>query len=236
MEGFEYVDIFATKGIEYLVVIAFLFILVFFWRWLNRPVVADIKSRDLNKNKISLIDWFYLADNFYYHQGHSWVAPSRGDVVTIGIDDFAQKLLGKPSALSLPKIGSMLKQGDKGIELKIDSKSIDILSPVEGEVLEINEEVINSPELINMDPYNKGWLLRVRVPQLRTNLRNLLSGNLAKAWMQNAVDKVSQKFSSDFGIVLQDGGVLISGFAKEISPEKWDQLAQELLVTYNALD
>ena len=229
MEGSQYVDIFATKGIEYIIVIVFLLSLVYFLRFLNRPARVSSSSNVPDKSQHTLVDWFYLAENFYYHQGHSWTVPENNSVVRVGMDDFAQKLLGKPNKVNLPQIGSKIEQGNVGWQLQIDSKSIDMLSPVNGEVVEVNEEILNSPELINDDPYEKGWLLKIKVPKLETNLKNLLTGKLARAWMEDTVDKLSEKTTGNIGVALQDGGVPITGFIKEISSDDWEEFANEFL-------
>jgi len=229
MEGFKYVDIFATKGVEYLLVLAFLGVLVFFWRWMSR--LSSTKEKISKGKGISLIDWFYLNNDYFYHQGHSWVAPDSKEIVTVGVDDFTQKFLGKPVKISVPKIGDQIKQGEKSMQFQIDSKSIDILSPVDGEVIEINKKAIDTPDLVNKEPYNDGWLLKVRVPKMSKNLKNLLSGKIAKAWMEDTVEQISKTMTADVGIVMQDGGVPISGFVKEISKEKWEDIAKEFLLT-----
>jgi len=231
MEGSQYVDIFATKGIEYLIVIVFLLTLVIFWRFLNRPAPSSGKPVAVENLRTSLIDWFYLADDFFYHQGHSWIAVENNNVVRVGVDDFAQKLIGKPTKVHLPKIGSQIFQGNVGWQLQIDSKSIDILSPVNGEVVGVNEEILKSPEIINEDPYQNGWLLKVKVPKLESNKKNLLSGNMAKVWMEQTVNTLSEKLTGNIGVFLQDGGVPITGFIKEISPEDWDDFTSEFLFT-----
>jgi len=230
MEGFEYVDIFATKGLEYLAVIAFLITLIVFWRFLNRTE-TPVKTIIPERIKTTLIDWFYLADDFLYHQGHSWAKPENKGVVLVGVDDFAQKLLGKPTGIRLPKVGSQIVQGEKGWKLQFDGKSINILSPVNGKVVEINKDIIHEPELLNKDPYQKGWLLKVKPSKLKTDEKNLLSGALAKAWIEDIVNRLSTRITGDFGVVLQDGGLPITGFAKEMSPIDWDKLAREFLLT-----
>ena len=231
MEGFKYVDIFATKGIEYIVAIAFLIMLVWFWRWINRTSVAASTVNEDQMNRVSLVDWFRLADNFYYHQGHSWVNPGSEGVLRVGIDDFAQKLLGTPAKIELPIVGSTVRQGEKSIQIQIDGKSIDVLSPVDGEVMAVNEEAIGSPELINQDPYEKGWLFKVKSDKMEQNKKNLLSGKVARAWIEDTVDKLSSTISGNYGVVLQDGGTITYGFVKELAPDKWDEVAGEFLLT-----
>jgi len=228
MEGFTYVDLFATKGIEYILVIGFLIIFIIYWKFLSRTPVESLK---MPSNSRAGGEWFHLAKNVYYHPGHSWVRPEKNDIVKVGIDDFAQKLLGKADSLVLPEVNFHLEQGDIGWKVQSDSKLIDILSPVHGEVIAVNEDALKSPELLEHDPYDKGWLLKVRVPKMKTNLRNLLSGKLAVVWMENTIQTLREKMAGDLGMVMQDGGLPVSGFARAMSPEKWDEIAAEFLLT-----
>jgi glycine cleavage system H protein len=230
MEGFSYVDLFATKGIEYVLVIAFLVAFIIYWRYLNRPIKAKIKL--VRNSRSTMIGWFNLVKNAYYHPGHTWVIPEDKNFVKVGMDDFAQKLLGQPDSLELPKLNSRIEQGDIGWRIQSDSKSIDILSPISGEVIAVNEAVLNSPELMEKEPYGKGWLLKVKVSNMKPKLKNLFSGNLALAWMENSVQTLRQKMAGDLGMVMQDGGLPVSGFAKAISPDKWEEIASEFLLTH----
>jgi len=230
MDGSGYVDIFATKGIEYLMVIVFLMMLVVFWRALTRsPRVAVAQVQGARPAGPQA--WFDLAEGLFYHQGHTWAAPEEDGVVRVGLDDFAQKLLGVAQSVDVPGVGSTVEQGEKGVKLCVDSKSIEVLSPVGGEVLAINEEVLRSPGLINEDPYGKGWLFKVRVPRLSANLRNLLSGRLARVWMDGTVKSLKRRMEGDLGPVLQDGGVPVIGIAKELSPDEWEDVAADFLHT-----
>jgi glycine cleavage system H lipoate-binding protein len=185
----------------------------------------------------SLSDWFRLASGYFYHQGHSWAKKDSPNLVRVGIDDFAQKLLGEASEIHLPELGSQLEQGEKGIRLQFDTEtpgwniSIDLLSPVSGEVVEINKEVLNSTSLINQSPYENGWLFKVKTNKMKNNFKNLLSGSLAKSWMEDTVKKIGASMSGDKGLVFQDGGQMISGFAKELAPDAWDLYARKFLLT-----
>ena len=185
----------------------------------------------LNKIKTSLVDWFSIADDYYYHQGHTWAAPENKETIRVGVDDFAQKLVGKAASMDLPKIGDKLGQGEAGWKMTIDSKTISMLSPVSGEVIAVNQKVLDDPDLVNKEPYKDGWLFKVKTNKLQTNLKNLLSGKLAKAWMEDTVDRVGGSLTAQSGLVMQDGGQMISGFAKEIDPEHWDEFAGKFLLT-----
>ncbi len=231
MEGFKYVDIFATKGVEYLVAITFLIMLIYFWRWLNQSSKKDAVQAVPHTNRVSLVDWFKMDDSLYYHQGHSWARPEKDGMIRVGIDDFAQKLLGKPAKLSLPSVGTTLQQGKNGFKLHIDGKKIDILSPVNGEVVAVNDKVIQTPDLLNKNPYDEGWLLEVKSEKTESNIKNLLKGKIARAWIEDTVDKLSRRISGNYGVVLQDGGTITNGFIKELAPDNWEQVAGEFFLT-----
>jgi glycine cleavage system H lipoate-binding protein len=175
--------------------------------------------------------WFSLAKNYFYHQGHSWAIPEEKDVVKVGVDDFAQKLIGKPGKILVPQVGAQLEQGENGWQFEIDNKKIAMLSPVTGKVLAVNEQAIKNPELLIQDPYGEGWLMKVRVPRIKSNLKNLLSGRLAQPWMQDTVHQLRGTLSGELGTVMQDGGAPVSGFAKEVFPDKWEGYVKSFLKT-----
>ena len=225
-----YVDIFATKGLEYVLVIVFLTSLVLFWRLLNRPGRAVRGSAPAGAQGQPTVEWFALADDRYYHQGHSWVRPDGETMALVGVDDFAQRLLGLADEILVPGPGTQVKQGEKAWKLRFGTRYLDLLSPVEGEIVEVNEKVLRSPHLLNEDPYGEGWVARVRSSRLGANLKNLMKGRLAGWWMQEAVRSLREVMSTNPTPVLQDGGVPVSGLAKAISADHWEEIAQEFLL------
>ncbi len=224
MEGFTFVDIFATKHIEYLLVIGFLLLFIPFWRLLNRPARAVFEAAERIVPAIS--EWFRLPEEMYYHLGHSWAVPEGGNVVKVGVDDFAQKLVGKINAIQMPNLGSTIHQGDKGWTLEVDSKALDMLSPVDGKVVAINEELVNSPENINKDPYNS-WLMKVEAPRFSVDKKQLLSGTMAKKWMEGVRENLLSRMNYNLGLVYQDGGLLVDGMARNLDREKWDDIVKD---------
>jgi glycine cleavage system H lipoate-binding protein len=153
--------------------------------------------------------------------------PESGDVVKVGMDDFAQKLVGKIDGIQFPQVGSRVRQGEKGWSLLAASKSIDMLSPVDGEIVEINKSLLSSPESIGKDPYGQSWLMKVKTPKISVNLKNLLSGALARKWMDGVRESLLARMNYNLGVVSQDGGVLVDGIAKNLDRERWDEIARE---------
>lgn len=231
MESFSFIDIFATKGLEYLFVIVFLVLLVLFLVYLEKP---SRKAKRLSqRSPLASSYWFRFFQGLSYFQGHTWARQDGPEVAKIGMDDFAQLLIGKPKAIRLPEVGTSLEQGEVGWSLQVDSKSIDMLSPVTGKVIAVNEEVLKNPGLVNQDPFQSGWLLKVQTPSKTSTkeFKNLLSGKLALSWLEQTVDALQEKISGSLGPVLLDGGAPVSGFAKNLSPERWEDIASEFFLT-----
>lgn len=114
-----------------------------------------------------------VPKNLKYTKGHTWVKVD-GDVATVGITDFAQERLGSILLFELADEGSVVTQGQPFGTVESDKATSDVMAPVSGEVTEINEEIVNAPELANDDPYGDGWVLKVRLGDLN-ELDNLMS-------------------------------------------------------------
>ncbi len=225
----RYIEIFATKGAEYIFVIGFLLLLIFFWRFLNAPGKPRNAGTEPAGASFLPNPQFRIAEGYFYHQGHSWAVPERQDVARVGIDDFAQQLLGEPAKVDLPQIGSRIEQGEKAWKLWIDSKSVDILSPVEGEVVAVNTEAIQTPALLNRDPYGSGWLVKVKIPNINKNLRNLMSGDLAMVWMKETADALEHRIQGSIGKPFKAASAPFDGIARNFFPDNWDKFAAKFL-------
>jgi len=95
-----------------------------------------------------------------YSKEHEWVRV-EGERATVGITDYAQEQLGDIVYLDLPKVGTAVRQSEKLGEIESVKAVSDFFSPLSGEVTELNEEVVKSPELVNQDPFGRGWLLEL---------------------------------------------------------------------------
>ncbi len=97
-----------------------------------------------------------------YTKDHEWVK-IEGDVATIGITDFAQKELGDIVYVEVETIGENIRAGEVFGTVEAVKTVSDLFMPVSGEILEFNEELESSPELVNSDPYTSGWMVKVRI-------------------------------------------------------------------------
>jgi glycine cleavage system H lipoate-binding protein len=149
----------------------------------------------------------------------------------VGLDAFAASLVGRPDSLHLPSLGERIGAGSPGWSLRFGSKEIPMLSPVAGEVVEINPQIPSDPGLCVDDPYGDGWLFELEVSDRRSALAPLLSGTAARDWTDRCVGSLQRRISPALGTVLQDGGLPISGIARAVDPEGWEHLATEFLLT-----
>ena len=103
-----------------------------------------------------------FPENLKYTSDHEWVKID-GDIATVGITDFAQDALGDIVFIELPKPGDKV-QKDKSVAVVESVKSVsDVLAPVSGEIVEVNEEIEAAPEKVNTNPYESGWMFRIRL-------------------------------------------------------------------------
>jgi glycine cleavage system H lipoate-binding protein len=174
---------------------------------------------------------YQMPESLHYHPGHTWARPLDADTVLVGVDDFARRLIGSPQTVRVPARGDWLHQGGRAFALKLDGKTAELVSPVEGEVVEVNHEVAQKPSLAGEDPYGRGWVLKVKAPNLAANLRNLLSGRLARRWMEDSREALELRLMAFSGSVLQDGGEPIHELSRHLASEEWTRLTSEFFLT-----
>jgi glycine cleavage system H protein len=114
-----------------------------------------------------------IPEDLSYTKEHEWVAGLEdGLIATIGITAFAAEALGDVVYVQLPEVGSTIEPGDSIGEVESTKSVSEIFTPVGGEVVEVNQSLVDDPSLANNDPYGEGWMFRVRV---EGNAEDLLS-------------------------------------------------------------
>ena len=103
-----------------------------------------------------------FPENITYTEDHEWIRVD-GDVGTVGITEYAQEELGDIVFVELPKPGKQIKQGESFGTIEAVKAVSDLYAPVSGEVIEVNPALEKTPEVINSDPYGKGWMLKMRI-------------------------------------------------------------------------
>jgi glycine cleavage system H protein len=167
-----------------------------------------------------------LISEPYYHPTHSW-ARITDDCVTVGADEFAERVLGTVERIEVAPIGSYLKQGQNAWTLYHNKRALPQCSPIEGQVVEVNLKLSRNPSKVNKFPYDKGWILRIKPYSLRQNLRNLIHGEIARLWLESVRSRYIMLFSGIAGPVCQDGGELIDGAGDLLDDNEWNDVLYE---------
>ena len=106
-----------------------------------------------------------LPEGLRYTIEHEWVLVEAG-TATIGVTDHAQQMLGDVVFVEMPEIGTEITRDEPFGVIESVKAASDIFAPVSGEVIEVNEELSKHPELINYDPYNEGWIVKIKMSNL----------------------------------------------------------------------
>ncbi|MGL4861066.1 MAG: glycine cleavage system protein GcvH [Enterobacteriaceae bacterium] len=114
-----------------------------------------------------------LPTELRYSSSHEWVRAEGNGEYSIGITDHAQQLLGDMVFVDLPDVGDIVTCGDECAVVESVKAASDIYAPLSGEIIEINEALEATPELVNSDPYDEGWLFRIRATD-ETEFKELL--------------------------------------------------------------
>lgn len=114
-----------------------------------------------------------FPEGLLYSPTHEWVRV-EGNMATIGITDFAQREMGELTYIELPDVGEHVEAGQPFGVMESVKASEEIYSPVSGKVVKVNEQLLDHPELVNQDPYGKGWLITVEMPSA-DEVKGLLS-------------------------------------------------------------
>jgi glycine cleavage system H protein len=176
-----------------------------------------------------------LGFHLHFHPAHTWAAPESDQVARIGLDVFAASILPPLSKVDTPKLARWVSQGGRGFTLHCGDKEVTLLSPVDGEVVEINHEVLSDPTLLKSDPYGKGWLLKLRAPDMAVSIRNLFGPELMQAWTDDSMARLRQFFAppgltpalASNMVTAQDGGTIVDSLTAKLDEEQWKKMTAE---------
>ena len=235
----DFLSIYQAKLMEYGLAIAYLLLFIPFWRFLNpapravaartadapRPGAARVGGRPAGATALRPAGWFHVPSGLHLHPGHTWARLETDGLVTVGIDDFAHRLVA-PTAVKLPALGAHVAQGEPALTLSEGAGAVPMVSPVDGTVVAVNPALKGDAAAL-ADPYGAGWLFKVKTPRLAANLRQLLSPPQANRALEDAAAALVHRTSPELGQVLQDGGTPVHGIARALAGDRWEALARE---------
>ena len=137
------------------------------------------------------IEGYYFPEDIYYHKEHYW-AKIEGDKVIVGTSDFAQKLAGQIVYVELPNVGRTVEQGKPFGSMESGKWVGRIYAPISGKVEVSNQDLEETPELINESPYEKGWICKIAPSNLQEELKNLIKGVSLVGFIKSEIERVKK--------------------------------------------
>lgn len=235
MDGFTYTNLFETKGIEYLVVIAFLLSIIPFWLLINRPV--KVKAALRRVIGVLTPGVLRIPRGLFYTRNHTWTFMEQSGSVRVGLDDLLLHITGNVEPVEHRNTGEMVKRGEPIAELVQDGKHLKILSPISGKIVSRNDLLETDPGLMNSDPYGKGWLYKILPDDWVGETKSSLIGEEAANWLASEVTRfkdfmaasVSRHLPEPSLVTLQDGGEIIDNVLSEMPVEIWSEFEKDFL-------
>jgi glycine cleavage system H protein len=120
---------------------------------------------------------------YLYSREHEWVRVD-GDVAIVGITEFAQEELGEVVFVELPEVGQVFNTGDELGTIESVKAVAEVYTPVAGEVVEVNDAVVDDPELLNDDPHSEGWLVKIRFSSA-SDLKELMNAEKYEEYVKS---------------------------------------------------
>ncbi len=174
---------------------------------------------------------FDVPAGYYFHNGHTWARIENGGTIKVGLDDFSLKLLGEADALDLPLMGKELNEDAVGWGLKRKDNLADILSPINGVIMEVNSKVRENPQLANREPYGDGWLFSVHTRDVKEAFDKLMADSQSVEWIGDEVNKLEGIVEEVAGPLAADGGYFQADIYGNLPGLNWNNLTKTFLKT-----
>ncbi len=194
----------------------------------DQMMQARIENEVLPVHGKKEVDGFQVADDIYYHEGHTWAKPEYGGRIRVGVDDFARRILGNLDRIELPEIGRQVNQGEAGFNVRRNDEVAAVLSPMDGIVSRINDRLIENPELVNASPYEEGWLFIVEPTKLKKNLKALYFGEHAENFMEEEAKRLWDMADEELKIAA-DGGASVDDVFEAVGGKSWKTFVKGFL-------
>jgi glycine cleavage system H protein len=235
MDGFSYSNIFETKGIEYLAVIAFFAILIPFWIILNKKVK---KSKPFHKTiAVLTAKVLRIPQGLFYSKNHTWTHLEVTGIAKVGVDDLLLHITGEVNFHDVKKPGEQVRKGDILAEIERNGKHLQILSPISGVIMNANATLNEDSEIINQDPYGEGWIYKIKPTNWVAETNSYYFAEDATNWAALELERFKEflaistrKYSVEPALItLQDGGELCDNPISDLPNELWKDFQMDFL-------
>lgn len=170
-----------------------------------------------------------FPQGFYYHNGHAWAKIEGKNVVSLGLDDLTQKVIGEIEAIETPSVGMNIIKGKEAWKVYHGKRNLKQLSPLGGTVIEVNEKLKKDPSIVNKSPYGEGWILKIKPNNLKEELPDLMDSFQMKIHFDQIKAKLRSFFENEaLGTVYGDGEEIITNASARLDENLWKILVTQL--------
>jgi len=235
MDGFSYFNIFETKGVEYLVIIAFLVLLIPFWIVLNKQ--ARITKQIQQAIGVLSASILRIPQGLFYFRNHTWMYMEKTGAAKVGLDDLLLHITGKVKFRTLKTPGEKISKGDLLTEIDQNGKLLSIFSPVSGIITDTNSLLNESNGELNEDPYGKGWIYKIKPSNWIAETKSCYFAEEATDWSARELERfkdflarTTRNYTPETAmIIMQDGGEIFDYSLSALPDEIWKDFQKEFL-------
>ncbi len=234
MENFSYQNIFESKGIEYIFIILFFAILIPFWIILNRRTKELSRVREALSLSLQMLK---IPQGLHLSRNHTWMHLKTSGTARIGLDDLLMHITGAVNIHFIANSGVTIKKGDLLAEIDQEGKKLQIFSPISGKIEKSNNSLLENPEILNNDPFNRGWVYEIKPSRWIAETRSCYLAEESSKWMKNELDRFKKFILNATGsgaadtpqVILQDGGELRDHTMSQLPNEVWLDFQKKFL-------
>jgi len=235
MDGFSYNNIFETKGLEYIIIIAFLMLIIPFWILINRQTGMN---RRLKKTIGILSEGILrIPQGLFYSSNHTWTHLEVSGNAKVGLDDLLLHLTGEVKFRDLKMPGNFINKGEILADIDQNGKLLQIHSPISGRIMKTNTTLYDNPGVLNEDPYGNGWVYQIKPSEWIAETNSYYFAEGAVTWAKNELERFKDflavslnKYTPETSmIILQDGGELCDQPLSELPDEVWRDFQKSFL-------
>lgn len=237
MDGYSYINIFDTKGIEYLVIIGFLLLLIPFWRALNKPLT--VREAALSTLQALTANILRVKQGILYNRNHTWAQLEKEGYANVGLNDLLMHIVGPVSIKTFKLSGDHVVKGEQIAQISSAERVLKIKSPITGKIDRVN--TLLDYNTLNSDPYGKGWMYKIETEKWAEETRSSFQADEVVLWFKNellrfkdflATTMNKNALESSF-VILQEGGELADNPLADMPAEIWHDFQQNFLDNVN---
>ncbi|HVN48837.1 MAG TPA: glycine cleavage system protein H [Bacteroidota bacterium] len=200
--------------------------------------IEFFRKRTVQQNAtVATAEQFAIPKGYFISNTHTWLEMVFSGEARIGIDDFAQKVIGRVEHINVVSPGTEVKRGEPIATVYHGTQTLTIAAPVSGKIIKTNQRVLAEPQLLNTDPYIGGWITLIAPNNISSEIKLLTIAEDAANWLKKEIARFRDFIKvqtqtgtlAPVGVTMLDGGVPLSGALEHCADTAWQEFQKEFL-------